>query len=47
MCWLYQFRFLNMTMSKSFWIAGQYPEGHKGGTTSNSELLRGVPTQIP
>ncbi|AMO56279.1 hypothetical protein EZMO1_2169 [Endozoicomonas montiporae CL-33] len=28
-----------MTMSKPFRVAGQYPEGHKGGTTSNSELL--------
>ncbi|WP_145912635.1 hypothetical protein [Endozoicomonas montiporae] len=31
-------------MSKPFWVAGQYPEGHKGGTTSNSQLLRGVLT---
>ncbi|AMO56890.1 putative ssRNA binding protein [Endozoicomonas montiporae CL-33] len=28
-----------MTMSKSLWVTGQYPEGHKGRTTSNSELL--------
>ncbi|KEQ15733.1 hypothetical protein GZ77_04040 [Endozoicomonas montiporae] len=36
---LYQFRFLNMTMSKPIQIAGQ------GRTTSNSWLLRGVLTQ--
>ncbi|AMO56291.1 hypothetical protein EZMO1_2185 [Endozoicomonas montiporae CL-33] len=28
-----------MTMSKSLWVTRQCPEGHKGRTTSNSELL--------